>query len=247
MGVVYVALALVSGFIFTNLHIPARYRQKRSSGWDSYFHVAAWGTLFSLISVIICIPLDYFDFPAKALEGTLVSIAELKKLPVSVSDVKIGIWAIVTMTVAVVFGIASVVYFKLRPEKKLEVSAEIAQKDHLESIVLDSSLTQSTLLISLKTRKCYVGICYGVVGYEDGSPSSIAIIPMLSGFRDSETLCVEFKNNYYAHYEKTGIFDGEHKFLTLDHFKIVIPVEQIETISYFAMDTYMDFKEAEGN
>lgn len=245
MGVVYLAVALVSGFIFTNLHIPARYRQKRANGWDSYFHVAAWGTCFSLISLLICIPLDLFNVASLVLDKLGISLQELNKLPVSLVDVKYGVWPVATIISAFCFGHFSKCRFKKNPDLKLKESAKIAQQDHMESLVLDSSLTQSTLLISLKTRKCYVGICYGIVGHDEGESSNIAILPMLSGYRDSNTLSVEFNNNYFSHYANFGLLDDEHDTLTLDHFKIVIPKEQIETASFFCLDTYHAFKDAE--
>lgn len=247
MGVVYLAIALVSGFIFTNLHIPARYRQKRSNGWDSYFHVAAWGTFFSLVSLAICIPLDYFDSLGKLLTGVGLSLKEVDKLPLSLIDFKIGSWAVATVLIALIFGLISSFIYKVRPHLKFKASAEIAKNDHLESLVLESSSSQSTLLFSLKTRKCYVGICYGAVGHDEGESSNIAILPMLSGYRHSETLCVNFNNNYYDHYEKSGLLDGEHECLTLEHFKIIIPKEQIETASFFNLDTYKEFKVAENS
>jgi len=245
VGVLFIAVILVSGFIFTNKYPPARFRQKRSTGWDAYFHVAQWGTVIAIASSFLYFLIDKFDVVSVILGWFSETVPSLLKgTGLNNLEIKIGFWVLLTLLIAYLVG----VYMDRRyqdPRLLFQIIAEIASKDHMEAIILDSSSTQATVLISLSTRKCYVGICYGDLSYENGESSSLAILPMLSGYRDKDNLGVEFQSNYYSHYEENGIIEGKHEKLTLDHFKVVINKADIETISYFDLETYTKFKQRE--
>jgi hypothetical protein len=248
MGVVLVAIALVSGFIFTNLHKPARFRQKRSVGWDSYFHVATWGTLFGGMAAVICVVIDYFNVVSNFFKDRGLPINDLGGLTLHLDDLKLVSWSVGTIVLAALFGYLSKLFYYIFSNSVFKLIARIAEKDHLDSFILEAAATQFPILVTLKSRKCYVGICYGEAdGLADAGAvgSHLALLPLLSGFRDSETLSLELTTNYNDHYDSNEIDTGGHERLTLDDFKNVLPKCEIESVSFFDLETYVQFKEME--
>lgn len=247
MGVLLIAIALVSGFLFTNRHKPARFEQKRSVGWNSYFHVASWGTLFGVMSAVICLMFDYFNIISKLFDY-YESPLSLGGLTVNLDDLKLAAWSISTLALSISFGWLSQIFYALFPDKLFKLIAKNAQKDHLDLIILEASATSFPVLITLKSRKCYVGLCYGeaeTTSLQGERGSHIAILPFLSGYRDKDTLSLELNTNYDEHYDLNGINTGENERLSLDDFKNVIPKSEIESLSFFDLETYVKFKEIE--
>ena len=245
MSAVLILLVLVSGFIFTSLHVPARFKQKRITGWDSYFYVVAWGSLWGFLSAVLCVFIDYFDCIAKALDLLGLQLKDLSKLAIKFDDVRMIAWAITSVSIAVLCGAVSRVYYWLCPDRKLKHIAKIAKNDHLDAFILEASATQIPILVTLDSRKCYVGICFGEAGFDEGGSEHISILPLLSGYRDKDTLSLEIKTNYHIHFEDNKIYSGEHDTLTLNHFRVIIPKSEIDAFSFFDVDTFKAFKEVE--
>ncbi|MCC2521060.1 hypothetical protein [Vibrio coralliilyticus] len=245
MSAVLLLLILVSGFIFTSLHVPARFRQKRVTGWDSYFYVVAWGSCWGFSSAVLCVLIDYFDCVARTLQLLDVQLKDLSKLAIKFDDLRLIAWALTSVLMSLVIGSLSKLYYFLLPDRKLKLIAKIARNDHLDTFVLEASATQRPILVTLGSRKCYVGICFGEAGFDDGGSEHVSILPLLSGHRDKDTLSLEIKTNYHIHFEDNNIYSGEHDNLTLNHFRVIIPKSEIETYSFFDVDTFKSFKDRE--
>ncbi|KXF79914.1 hypothetical protein ATN88_11700 [Enterovibrio coralii] len=95
------------------------------------------------------------------------------------------------------------------------------------------------------SRKCYVGICFGEAGFDDGGCEHVSILPLLSGYRDKDNLSLEIKTNYHVHFEDHDIYSGKHDSLTVNHFRVIIPKSEIESYSFFDVDTFKLFKKVE--
>ncbi|MCS5985028.1 hypothetical protein LNO19_22575 [Klebsiella quasipneumoniae subsp. similipneumoniae] len=54
MNTIILAVVLISGYLYVTRSVSARYKFKRSEGWDAYFYVAAWGVLFTLAAWLLC-------------------------------------------------------------------------------------------------------------------------------------------------------------------------------------------------
>ncbi|WP_244665003.1 hypothetical protein [Candidatus Symbiopectobacterium sp. 'North America'] len=78
----------------------------------------------------------------------------------------------------------------------------------------------------------------------NGSSEHLAILPMLSGYRDKDTLTITITTNYHQHYLESGVISGLSR-LNINNFRVLIPKDEIETISFFDTDTYNKFKENE--
>ena len=244
MSAVLILLVLVSGYLFTNLHRPARYKQKRISGWDSYFHVVEWGTCWGVVSAFACLVSDYFDLLACFLEWLGFDLKVVSQLSIPLENAKLFAWALVSLLFAVLAGMASCFYYR-RYDRRWNHIAKIAQNDHLDAIILESSAAQKPVLVTLDSRKCYVGICFGEAGLEDGGSAHVSILPLLSGYRDKDSLSLTIQINYHVHYEDRGLYSGEHSTLELKDFRVVIPKAEVSAMSFFDVETFKEFKRVE--
>ncbi|MBT0647116.1 hypothetical protein KJJ93_29425, partial [Escherichia coli] len=70
----------------------------------------------------------------------------------------------------------------------------------LDSMLLDAmeSRPKKSILVTLSSRKVYVGIVNGIQEpTESEAPNSyISIFPIMSGYRDKDTLSITFTNSY---------------------------------------------------
>lgn len=60
MAPIYIAIALICGYIFASRSPKTRYRYKRSNGWDAYFYVASWGGVFLVAGWFVTSGMSYF-------------------------------------------------------------------------------------------------------------------------------------------------------------------------------------------
>jgi hypothetical protein len=244
MGVAVIAIVLVSGYIFAHQHLSSRYRLSRTQGWHSYFYVAYRGMIFSLISAALCFTMDYFDCISKTLKLYGFFLSDFNDLLLSLHDIKVGAWAILTLTLAQASAWISLLYYHFFPTRKDKRLMKIVAQNHLESFVFEASYTQFPIIVTLSSRKTYVGICYGDE-LTNRELDHIALLPYLSGYRDKDDLSFEDTTDYWTHYETEGILKGSHDFLDLDDFRIILPRSEIESYAFFDLQTYIKFKKAE--
>lgn len=86
-----------------------------------------------------------------------------------------------------------------RQKMKVYVIGEILADSPLDNLLFELSLsTDKYAMISLESRKVYVGkvIDMGEPTETNGIDQDISIIPLMSGYRNTDTLEVEFKTDY---------------------------------------------------
>ncbi|HBS3049474.1 TPA: hypothetical protein MAE92_005542, partial [Klebsiella pneumoniae] len=117
--------------------------------------------------------------------------------------------------------------------------------DPLESLLIEAAVRKMPVIITLGSRKFYVGIV-DCPQFEHGKTDYLQMLPLLSGYRDKDTLTVNVTTNYKRHYMDSGILggagDGQ---ITLADFRTLVPKDEIEGISFFDTDTYSQFKAKE--
>lgn len=248
MSVVFVVFLLSCGFIFTNMHLPARTRQKKSTGWDSYFHVAAWGFCFifaggivyaflflilELIAFVANLPRYFIDYDKIDLTSILSNTEFLD----------VGLDSAIVAAISILLSFLSGVVSKKRmsnPEQRKKVIQKLVKSDSIEKIIFDSMDKKMLVLISLSSRKVYVGMVEST-RVERGDSENITIIPFISGYRDSDTLIFKVSHDYITHYRENKISANSSP-LSISDFRIVLPVCNIESISLFDPDTYQNFE-----
>ncbi|MFM5537005.1 hypothetical protein ACET8U_06815 [Aeromonas veronii] len=253
MATVFIAVVLVCGFIFVNLSFSKRYRYKRSDGWDAYFFVAAWGFVFVFLGWLLCSLLSVAGFLRYISNETgftyhyfsnVISLSTEKV--VDGKEVKILLWMVISIILSLLCGICSKIWMSIR-DHKWDALAKAVGTNPFESMIMEASVRQFPLIVSLGSKKFYVGlvICPAL---EHGESEYLELTPLLSGYRNKDNLTINITTNYHQHYIDSGIFSGSGASfgrLTINDFRVVIPKSEIETLSFFDIDTYQKFKNIE--
>ncbi|MFW2972834.1 hypothetical protein ACN6UB_20500 [Serratia marcescens] len=256
MGTLLLSAILVSGYIFAVTSVSSRYKFKRSDGWGAYFYVATWGTGFCILSWVICSIMGFvglIDFMAQTV-GLNKDNAKLL-IPLSADAVatgkslKIAMWIVGTVVLATVCGLVNKTWHAYG-DRRFKALAKAARNHPLETLAIEASATLAPVIFTLKSKKFYVGWVIRPP-LEHGKIEHMAFIPLLSGYRDKDTLKIIVTTNYDTHYESIGLWgdiadvEGPPKInsnLTFNDFRVVCPVSEIENLSFFDFQTYNQFK-----
>ncbi|CAH7389601.1 conserved membrane hypothetical protein [Vibrio chagasii] len=244
MGVVLIAVVLVTGYLFSSQHLPSKYKLNRTDGWHSYFFVAYQGVVFSTISASLCAAVDYFNCISLFLESRGYLLSDLDNLFLNITQIKTTVWALTTVVLAQLKAWITVVYYKLRPNRASKRIQKLIVSHPLESFIFEAAYEGKLVMVTMSTRKTYVGFCLGNE-FTNGEVEFISLLPYLSGYREKDILTFEHTTNYRKHYQEQGIEDGSHPTLNANDFRIIIPTGEIESYSYFDIDTYVVFKKEE--
>ncbi|HBU6577873.1 TPA: hypothetical protein PIP05_004530 [Klebsiella oxytoca] len=259
MGTLLLSAILVSGYIFTVTSVSSRYKFKRSDGWGAYFYVATWGTGFCILSWLICSLMGFLgliDFFAQLVGINKDNVKTL--IPLSADAVatgkslKIAMWVVGTVVLATGCGLLNK-FWHACGDHRFKALAKAARNNPLETLAIEASATLSPVIFTLKSKKFYVGWVIRPP-LEHGKIEHMAFIPLLSGYRDKDTLKIVVTTNYDAHYESIGLFgdvvgiDGPPRVksdLSFNDFRVICPVSEIENLSFFDFETYNHFKAQE--
>ena len=259
MGTLLLSAILVSGYIFTVTSVSSRYKFKRSDGCGAYFYVATWGTGFCILSWLICSLMGFLgliDFFAQLVGINKDNVKTL--IPLSADAVatgkslKIAMWVVGTVVLATGCGLLNK-FWHACGDHRFKALAKAARNNPLETLAIEASATLSPVIFTLKSKKFYVGWVIRPP-LEHGKIEHMAFIPLLSGYRDKDTLKIVVTTNYDAHYESIGLFgdvvgiDGPPRVksdLSFNDFRVVCPVSEIENLSFFDFETYNHFKAQE--
>lgn len=267
------AFLILSGYIFSINSLTIRYKLKRAEGWGAYFYVAMWGGLFSALSWIICSLLSYSGILRKTYNWMLshhffdkAFVARLFPLngsgALNFSDLKLAVWGVTSILLALFAAwviLPFIAWVRWGEDREGFALAAAVSDNHQEAMLIEASVRRYLLLITLGSRKFYVGIVM-CPRYENGKAEYLQIIPMLSGYRDKDTLVTHVTSNYKRLYVESGLMTAEGKLIEppppvegketkprveLQDFRTLICFDEIETISFFDSNTYNSFKSAE--
>ncbi|WP_146150836.1 hypothetical protein [Photobacterium indicum] len=140
---------------------------------------------------------------------------------------------------SLVAGIHSKRKMKVK-EERLKEMRKIANSDLMEKVFFDAMTRKMLVLVSLSSRKVYVGMAAST-RIEHGDFENVEIIPIMSGYRDKDTLVFKEVHSYINHYKDNDI-GPKSKPLSIYDFRNVIPTSQIESVSLFDPATFDKFQ-----
>lgn len=244
-----VLVVLACGYLYTNRHLPSKFKQQKAVGWNAYFDVAVQGGLFLgsglsitvvlwlLIWAVMCLfnipwffewSLHKFTFAYDLLNIRLFGLSFFSA-------------ATLASTILVSIGAAKNAENKFKdPSQRNSILREVANNSAIESVIFEAIESGLLLLITLKSRKVYVGMV-DEARFHHLDTDTIVIIPFMSGYRHKDTLTFVIENNYALHYEEEGI-TLTSKPLSVYQFRHVLPFDQIESLSLFNVNTFEKFK-----
>ncbi len=122
-----------------------------------------------------------------------------------------------------------------------DMAQALAVRHHggsLRVLFLDAHLSQRTVMVTLNSRKVYVGWVFSPPSLR--RPAHVVLFPTLSGARSSEDLSITWTTDYSPVYiDLMSRFKRAERPSTEPvHFQLVIPLDSIQSATYFDKDLY---------
>lgn len=252
MGIAFVLIVLVIGYYYADNYTPAKVLLKRSNGWEAYVYLGKYGISFLLSGVFVTAFLFLFlylisfllNIPLYFL-GAIYSPFNLENgLSYDIFNNE-NFSCPVYLLLVVIFSFFSCKgRLKKKNQDRDKVYDELASTNSVLNVVLEGMKNQIPVKVSLKSKKVYVGFVDSEQ-FESADLDNTVIIPLLSGYRDKDTLNVIFDCDYLDIYLKNEI--PMTSIPSLRYFRTIIRLSEIESISLFNLQYYDDFKKATQN
>ncbi|VTQ59413.1 Uncharacterised protein [Campylobacter jejuni] len=242
---------LASGFIFCQIHPIHKNKLYRYEGQFLYLKCVQYGFFFLCLSTVLLlktngvvsypISWNHLIFEKKSLIeilNTVISknspLIEQKQLSFLCDIIYLSLLTLILpyLISSLSFLRLSIKYktFKYRPF----VISTILKDSPLDSLLFGASLGKGqdvSVMLSLSDRKIYVGkiASMGEPSETQGPDQEIEVIPLMSGYRDKDTLNVKFTTHY-------NLLDED----------VILIIKQDEIISatLFSFDHYEKFEES---
>ncbi|MFK8260340.1 hypothetical protein ACFL9S_21450 [Erwinia sp. AnSW2-5] len=249
MGPLIIMVVLVCGFWYTQNHYQSRIKLARSDGWNAYFYVAMHGCKFAIQGFAVIFILFLILLILSAIINLLGFIwpnihANLYSWMTDIKIMSYPIFFILSLMMAVLLalGQGNSARRSLEDEDvRQKAYREMAAQDGIEALLVQAIDEGKLIFVTLKSRKVYIGYVTAP-RMEHHETQHLAIIPYISGYRNKDTLRYHEQHRYYDLYLKKDI-TGDSEPLNFNHFRHVIPMEQIEAVSLFDTETYKSFDE----
>lgn len=218
-GIAFILIgAACAGYTFIMNTYKFKYQAARKTGQHLYLMSLTWGIGLSIISYSFARTIQYLScldcHTGQLFEKNLVQ-------------------SVIHFTLWLAFTTSFFIWAQNKRTDKASALYDVFQKDDLSKTILTSMIEEKPLQITLDNRKAYVGYVLDTVE-PLGDVSYLTILPMMSGYRDSETLELALSNDYFASaedFEKAGKSSPED-------FGIVIPRSKIVSCHIFNPDLH---------
>ncbi len=252
-----IAIILVSGFMFTTRYPVARFKQLRSKDWIQYLHIFAWGLGFSTLSFILE-QLVYAIYILCSADHVSISQLWLGSAFDDTFSFLFFAWSCISVLLAWACG-----HWCSNQSKFINKGiAMCASEDAFKTKIYDSVATGFFLQITLENRKVYVGPVFSFLDLKSPESKYIRLFPIMSGYRDPNTLLINFLNkyDYWETYQKIfeetqspkilanniedKLKERERLFSKMNQYAMVIPINSIISMANFDIEI---FKKVNGN
>ncbi|HGA3039281.1 TPA: hypothetical protein ACIR5X_000775 [Serratia marcescens] len=253
---------LVSGYILVVANLYHYYQLHRYDGQLLYLKVAAHGTMsvVFVLAAALTMKLVFPDFHPIAIVSDVLNVKK------TIDSNKVETWLALISIATIISSLLWVtlvwgknVYLGFFCEKqhhkdifhakKLRVLRKTISNSTLDSMLLDAmeSNPKKSILVTLSSRKVYVGIVNGIQEpTENEAPNSyISIFPLMSGFRDKDTLSITFNNFYPSKISDSSAATADsHEMHKVANMDILIKSDEISHLSWF---DFAVFEEVNGS
>ncbi len=112
-----------------------------------------------------------------------------------------------------------------------ELYKHLSRANGIEGLIYQCMERGDLAWITLKSQRIYIGMIHTAT-FDVGDANNIVLIPMLSGYRNHETLDLRVEHNYSAWYDEHDIDLASEPMSALD-FRKVLLLSQVESLSLF--------------
>lgn len=247
---------LVSGYILVVANLYHYYQLHRYDGQLLYIKVAAHGTISVVFVLALAVAIKYFfpDFHpiAKASEALHVkkiidnNKAETWLALISLSSIVMSLaWVFLVWVKNILWGFCYETsnHENIIHAKNIRVLRKTVSNATLDKMLLDAleSNPKIPILITLSSKKVYVGIVNAIQEPTESEAANqyISIFPLMSGYRDKDTLEIFFTNAYPTEVTVSSAATKNsiktHKIRYMD---ILINAEEVTHLSWFDFDLF---------
>ncbi|WP_210459467.1 hypothetical protein [Pantoea ananatis] len=242
---------LVSGFIYCQIHPVLKNKLYRYEGQFLYLKSAQYGILFLCFGFLlteICDNIIYyptsicnFIFVKFSIVSTLDDLLNISGIKNREDNKQLAnLIFIFTFTLLSPFVMNKIEYFRLKKKYSAEnvtpfIMSDILRDSPLDALLFKSSIKRGdakdiSIMLTLSDRKVYVGkiVTLGEPTETEGPDQEIELIPVVSGYRDKDTLKITF-TTYYSKVE--------------EELNLVIKQSEIMTATPFSFPVYEKFSQ----
>ena len=205
---------LVAGFLACHTHPIHSYKLHRYEGQYLYLKSAELGLKCFAIAFALALATHYW-FPDSVTAGSsTVNLALSRSLAQAVTSIELGTGAEASkmawffllsgLTLIAGFILKAWGHIELRFrfgswDAKVYVIGELLEDSPLDNLLFKLSLEKDKhVMLTMDDRKVYVGkvISLGEPSETSGMDQDVSIMPLMSGYRDKDTLKVSFTTHY---------------------------------------------------
>jgi hypothetical protein len=239
MGTAIFMVLMVCGYWYSSRDLSTRFKFKRTFGWDVYFLVALYGCIF-VIQGVIATAIVWLIL--------LVTSAVMNELPQYFGPehhryhIEFMNWSFLGIQAPVVIMLTFAVLFclyrsnwagsaRLDGQGRRELYHSLSRSNGVEHLLYQCMDSGELAWITLTSRRIYIGMIMSS-SFDSNDANNLVLIPMLSGYRDKNSLDLVVEHNYSAWYARHDITLTSEPQSALD-FRKVILLDQIESLSLF--------------
>lgn len=137
--------------------------------------------------------------------------------------------------IVIISFIGAELYNRKIPFAKQKAMARAWAKDDLEGLVAHCVFNFRPLMLTLDSRKTYVGVVKRTIEPGENGGSHISLFPIYSGFRRESDLHLTLTHRYDA---IINFLLDDDKNGSADDYSIIIPIKNIQSASVFNEDIY---------
>jgi hypothetical protein len=238
------ALPLVGGFVFCSKWNFTRWRIAREEGHRLYFRAIFFGALiFSLVALTH--PHVHNFSPRYA--GAVATVKEFAR-PLVKQGAGAEAFADLTAVcfISMLAGWPLAWLLNLIFWRSYWLRRAIL-KDDVEAFLLDAAERDNSIAVTMDDQKVYVG--FVVEGFDPTiGRKCIELLPLMSGYRHSETHVVKFTTFYTELYgpnesmNQSAPLPPPLEYLTPEDFITLLPVDRIASYRLFHPSAYVEFQ-----
>jgi len=214
-------IPLLGGYYFLSESYFYKFKYDRVSDQRLIFNSAIAGMLFLLLALL-----------SNKLYECICSLEESKSFA-SYFDLNLEYLGISILAFTYAFIGVHLPKFFINREKWVERSVK-DYGEKLEVVLLEALKKDTMVSITLKSEKVYVGWSI-LLDQPDNTKEYVQIIPVLSGYRNSETKELNFVTEYLS------VISSDENQLTEEDFTITIRRDQVVSVNFFDINAYEQF------
>lgn len=246
MGTTVFMVLLVCGYWYATRDGKSRLRLKRTSGWEVYFLVALYGSVFVfqgfnlvviiwLILLIISSILNRFS-SSDEINGHLSLHSDFMNLTFFHFQVPL-------LTMLLFSLLLCLFHTTISPKKNLSNTTrahlyqEFTKADGVGNMLYNSMEMNELISITLVSGRRYIGLIYAAIN-ESTSHGSLILLPLLQGRDGPGILGFTVERNYCHLYKKMEIDKNGMQSNKLLKLRLVIMSHQVESVEYVSLREY---------